>query len=192
MTRPIPPVSSSTLQALKALLGTGGSLDAAPERAPFETDFRGIHHGSTPLVAMPDSTAVVSEFVRFCAREGLGIVPQGGNTSYCGGATPRDGRNEIVLSLRRMRKIRAVDALNDSMTAEAGCVLADLQSAAAAANRLLPMSLGSEGSCTLGGIEVDQSRMLGRCRRLQAQAAGEPSGNRASGTRGGRNTARRP
>ena len=152
MTRPIPPVSSSTLQALKALLGTGGSLDAAPERAPFETDFRGIHHGSTPLVAMPDSTAVVSEFVRFCAREGLGIVPQGGNTSYCGGATPRDGRNEIVLSLRRMRKIRAVDALNDSMTAEAGCVLADLQSAAAAANRLLPMSLGSEGSCTLGGI----------------------------------------
>jgi FAD/FMN-containing dehydrogenase len=151
MTRPSAPLSHATLEALRALLGAGGSLDAASDRAPFETDFRGIHHGSTPLVAMPDSTRVVSEFVRFCAREGLGIVPQGGNTSYCGGATPREGRNEIVLSLRRMRRIRAVDALNDSMTAEAGCVLAELQAAAAAANRLLPMSLGSEGSCTLGG-----------------------------------------
>ena len=152
MARPNPPISTATLRALKNLLGPGGWLDAASERAPFETDFRGLHHGSTPLVAMPDSTAGVSEFVRFCAREGLGIVPQGGNTSYCGGATPRAGRNEIVLSFRRMRRIRAVDALNDAMTAEAGCVLADLQSAAAAANRLLPMSLGSEGSCTLGGI----------------------------------------
>jgi D-lactate dehydrogenase (cytochrome) len=152
MTRQTPPLSEATLTALKAMLGPGGSFDAASDRAPFETDFRGIHHGSTPLVALPDSTAAVSEFVRFCAREGLGIVPQGGNTSYCGGATPREGRNEIVLSLRRMRRIRAVDALNDSMTAEAGCVLAELQAAANAANRLLPMSLGSEGSCTLGGI----------------------------------------
>ncbi len=152
MARPISPISRSVLQALKDLLGPDGWLDAASDRAPFETDFRGLHHGSTPLVAMPDSTAGVSEFVRFCAREGLRIVPQGGNTSYCGGATPRAAGNEIVLSLRRMRRIRAVDALNDAITAEAGCVLADLQSAAAAANRLLPMSLGSEGSCTLGGI----------------------------------------
>ena len=152
MTRPSAPLSHATLEALKSLLGPGGSLDAASDRAPFEIDFRGIHHGSTPLVAMPDSAQAVSEFVRFCAREGLSIVPQGGNTSYCGGATPREGGNEVVLSLRRMRRIRAVDALNDSMTAEAGCVLAELQAAAAAANRLLPMSLGSEGSCTLGGI----------------------------------------
>ncbi len=79
-------------------------------------------------------------------------MPQGGNTSYCGGATPRPSGNEILLSLRRLRKIRSVDALNDSLTAEAGCVLAELQSAAAAVNRLLPMSLGSEGSATLGGI----------------------------------------
>lgn len=152
MARSNPPVSPSTLQALKRLLGPGGSLDAAHDRAPFETDFRGLYHGGTLLIAMPDSTAGVSEFVRFCAREGLRIVPQGGNTSYCGGATPRTGGNEIVLSLRRMRRILAVDALNDAMTAEAGCVLADLQSAALAANRLLPMSLGSGGSCTLGGI----------------------------------------
>ena len=89
---------------------------------------------------------------QLCARERIAIVPQGGNTSYCGGATPRPGGNEILLSLRRMRKIRAVSAQNDSLTAEAGCVLAELQAAAAAVNRLLPMSLGSEGSATLGGI----------------------------------------
>ncbi len=152
MTRLTSPVSKTALVALKELLGPGGWLEAAGDRAPFETDFRGIHHGSAPLIALPDSTARAAEFVRFCSREGIGIVPQGGNTSYCGGATPLAGGIDIVLSLRRMRRIRAVDALNDSMTAEAGCVLADLQAAAAAANRLLPMSLGSEGSCTLGGI----------------------------------------
>ena len=152
MARPSSTVSISALKALKDLLGSGGWLDEPGDRAPFETDFRGIHHGSTPLIALPDSTARVAEFVSYCARERIGIVPQGGNTSYCGGATPRAGGGDIVLSLRRMRRIRAVDPLNDSMTAEAGCVLAELQDAALAANRLLPMSLGSEGSCTLGGI----------------------------------------
>ncbi len=152
MARPTRPISTASLQALKDLLGAGGWLDAAVDRAPFETDHRRIYHGSTPLIALPESTARVAELVRYCARERIGIVPQGGNTSYCGGATPRDGNAEIVVSLRRMRRIRAVDAANDSMTAEAGCVLAELQDAALAVNRLLPMSLGSEGSCTLGGI----------------------------------------
>ncbi len=151
MARPdvLPP---ATIDALKALLGPGGWLDAASDRAPFETDFRGLHHGTTPLVALPDSTARVAELVAHCARERIAVVPQGGNTSYCGGATPRVAGNEILLSLKRMRKIRAVEPQNDSLTAEAGCVLAELQSAAAAVNRLLPMSLGSEGSATLGGI----------------------------------------
>ncbi len=151
MARPdvLPP---ATIDALKALLGPGGWLDAASDRAPFETDFRGLHHGTTPLVALPDSTARVAELVAHCARERIAVVPQGGNTSYCGGATPRAAGNEILLSLKRMRKIRAVEPQNDSLTAEAGCVLAELQSAAAAVNRLLPMSLGSEGSATLGGI----------------------------------------
>jgi FAD/FMN-containing dehydrogenase len=142
----------ATIDALKAILGTGGWLDAASDRAPFETDFRGLHRGATPLVALPDSRARVAELVGYCARGRIAIVPQGGNTSYCGGATPRPAGNEILLSLRRLRRIRAVEPLNDSLTAEAGCVLAELQSAAAAVNRLLPMSLGSEGSATLGGI----------------------------------------
>jgi len=152
MTRATGPIAPGKIEALKSLLGPGGWLDAASDRAPFETDFRGLHHGATPLVALPGTTAAVSALVAFCAREKIAIVPQGGNTGYCGGATPRPAGNEIVVSLRRLRKIRNVDAVNDSLTAEAGCVLADLQAAAAAVNRLLPMSIGSEGSATLGGI----------------------------------------
>ena len=146
------PPSPASLEAIRNLLGTGGWLDEPDDRAPFESDFRRLHRGATPLVALPDSTSKVAELVRLCAAERIGIVPQGGNTSYCGGATPREGAGDIVLSLRRMRRIRALEVANDSMTAEAGCVLAELQQAAEAANRLLPMSLGSEGSCTLGGI----------------------------------------
>ncbi len=152
MTSPPRPPSPSCLQSLRNLLGPGGWLDDPVDRAPFETDLRRIHQGSTPLVALPDSTERVSALVRFCAGEGIGIVPQGGNTGYCGGATPAPGATDIVVSLRRMRRIRSLDASNDSLTADAGCVLADLQEAAASVNRLLPMSLGSEGSCTLGGI----------------------------------------
>ena len=146
------PVPASVIAELKDLLGPGGWLEAPADRAPFETDFRGLYRGSTPLVAMPDTTARVAAVVALCGRERVAIVPQGGNTSYCGGATPRPSGNEILLSLRRLRRIRAVDAEDGSLTAEAGCVLAELQSAAAAVNRLLPMSIGSEGSATLGGL----------------------------------------
>jgi D-lactate dehydrogenase (cytochrome) len=152
MERPATPVSAAAIRALKEILGPGGWLESPTDRAPFETDFRGLHGGPTPLVALPDSTARAAALVGLCARERIAIVPQGGNTSYCGGATPRPAGNEILVSLRRLRRIRAVDAAGDSMTAEAGCVLAALQAAAAAAGRLLPMSLGSEGSATLGGI----------------------------------------
>src|SRR5688572_2089939 len=145
-------LSPATIEAFKTILGPGGWLDAASDRAPFETDFRRLHRGATPLVALPDSTARVAELLGYCARERIALVPQGGNTSDLGGATPRPAGNEILVSLRRLRKIRAIAPLSDSLTAEAGCVLAELQSAAAAANRLLPMSLGSGGSATLGGI----------------------------------------
>ncbi|MGQ0430449.1 MAG: FAD-binding oxidoreductase [Gammaproteobacteria bacterium] len=152
MDRPAGAIPESDLQALRKLLGAGGFLDSPADRAPFETDFRGIHRGTTPLVALPTSTVQVAELVRLAAARRIPLVPQGGNTSYCGGATPRAGGGDVVVSLRRMNRIRALDAANESLTADAGCVLATLQQAAAAADRLLPMSLGSEGSCTLGGI----------------------------------------
>ncbi|MGQ0383427.1 MAG: FAD-binding oxidoreductase [Gammaproteobacteria bacterium] len=152
MDPPAGAISNPDLQALRKLLGAGGYLDSPADRAPFETDFRGIHRGLTPLVALPATTAQVAELVRFAAARRIALVPQGGNTSYCGGATPRPGGRDVVVSLKRMQRIRSLDAANDSLTADAGCVLAALREAAAAADRLLPMSLGSEGSCTLGGI----------------------------------------
>jgi FAD/FMN-containing dehydrogenase len=98
MSRPAAALPPATIEAFKALLGPGGWLDAASDRAPFETDFRRLHTGATPLVALPDSTEKVAEFVAACARARIAIVPQGGNTSYCGGATPRPAGNEILLS----------------------------------------------------------------------------------------------
>jgi FAD/FMN-containing dehydrogenase len=86
-----------------------------------------------------------------CHEARIGVVPQGGNTSYCGGATPSARGDQLVLSLHRLRGIRAMDAANFSMVAEAGCVLADVQAAALAAERLFPLALGSEGSCQIGG-----------------------------------------
>ncbi len=145
------PIRAETLAELRKLLGPGGYLDAAADIEPFLTDHRNLNRGATPLVALPDSTARVAGVVGLCAAAGIGIVPHGGNTSYCGGATPRESGTEIVLSLRRMKRIRKIDALNYSMTVEAGCVLGDVQRAAESADRLFPMSLGSEGSCTIGG-----------------------------------------
>ena len=99
----------------------------------------------------PASTAEVSAVVRLCAEAGVAIVPQGGNTGLCGGSVPTGKRREIVLSLSRMNRIRELDALNDTITVEAGCVLADVQRAAAAAGRFFALSLAAEGSCQIGG-----------------------------------------
>ena len=145
------PIHSSCLQAIKDLLGPQGYLESEQDRAPFEVDFRRIHQGQTPLVALPQSTEHLSRLMRYCSEQRIGIVPQGGNTSYCGGATPRAGNGEIVVSLRRMNRIRSLDALNDSMTADAGCVLETLQEAALAAERLLPMSLGRKDPARSAG-----------------------------------------
>ena len=148
MPTPIPP---SALDELRALLGPAGYVDAPGDVEPFLVDHRKLYRGATPLVALPDSTAQVAAVVTLCARHGIGIVPHAGNTSYCGGATPREPGREIVLGLRRLKRIRSVDPINDSMTVEAGCVLAEVQRAAEDADRLFPLSLGSEGSCQIGG-----------------------------------------
>ncbi len=99
----------------------------------------------------PASTREVAEVVALCAREGVAIVPQGGNTGLCGGSVPTGTRREIVLSLARMNRIRSLDALNDTATVEAGCVLATVQKAADDAGRLFALSLAAEGSCQIGG-----------------------------------------
>ena len=143
---------STAVERIRRALGPAGCLTDADLVAPFLVDFRGLYRGAAPLVARPASTAGVSEVLAICNELGVGVVPQGGNTSYCGGATPGADGDEIVLSLARMNRIRGVDAANFTITAEAGCILADVQSAAAAADRLFPLSLGSEGSCQVGGV----------------------------------------
>lgn len=137
--------------ALKSLLGPGGYLEDDADVERYLTEWRGRYRGSTPLVLRPASTAEVAAAVGWCAQTGTALVPQGGNTGLCGGAVPDESGREVVLSLERMNRIRSVDPLNDSMTVEAGCVLADLQRAADEHDRLFPLSLSAEGSCQIGG-----------------------------------------
>jgi FAD/FMN-containing dehydrogenase len=139
-----------TLARIKEALGPKGWSDAPDVMEPLLIDGRGLYKGRAALVAYPQSTAEVARLVAACAEGGIPMVPQGGNTSLCGGATPFDER-AVLINLKRMNRIRALDAVNDAMTVEAGCILADLQRAADEADRLFPLSLGAEGSCQIGG-----------------------------------------
>jgi FAD/FMN-containing dehydrogenase len=145
------PPTTAHLNQLRGIVGPAGYLDQAADIEPYTVDHRKLYKGATPLVLRPDSTDQVAAIMRLCNEAGIGVVPVGGNTSYCGGATPSEDGSQIVLSLARMRRVRSVDPLNYAMIVEAGCVLAEVQAAAAAVDRLFPLSLGSEGSCQLGG-----------------------------------------
>jgi len=141
----------AALQRIRALLGPAGCIDAPELTARFLTDFRGLYRGATPFVACPATTAEVAHVLALCNEARIAVVPQGGNTSYCGGATPSARGDQLVLALHRLNRIREVDAANFSLVAEAGCVLLDVQAAARSVDRLFPLSLGSEGSCQIGG-----------------------------------------
>ncbi|MCX7274209.1 MAG: FAD-binding oxidoreductase [Burkholderiales bacterium] len=123
----------------------------AADTAPFLTDWRKRFVGQAGAVAQPGSTDEVAALVRHCADARIPIVAQGGNTGLVGGGTPDDSGDAIVLSLSRMNRIRAIDTENDTITVEAGCILANVQQAAREAGRLFPLSLAAEGSCTIGG-----------------------------------------
>ncbi len=151
MAQALPRNVELAVERIRHALGTAGCIVDRERIAPFEVDFRGLYHGSTPLVACPASTAETAEVLAICNEFGVGVVPHGGNTSYCGGATPGDAGTEIVLSLARLNRLREVDPANFSMIAEAGCILADVQAAAERADRFFPLSLGAEGSCQIGG-----------------------------------------
>jgi FAD/FMN-containing dehydrogenase len=136
---------------LRTLLGADSVLTDAADTEPFLVDQRRLYRGSALAVVLPHDVSEVARVVGWCNQHRIGLVPQGGNTGYCGGATPDDSGRQLLLSLRRLNRIRAVDADNFSLTAEAGCVLASVQQAADAAERFFPLSLGSEGSCQIGG-----------------------------------------
>jgi len=137
--------------AFAALIGEQHVLTAPEDTAVYTTDWRKQYSGSAECVLRPASTAEVAALVGLCAREGVAVVPQGGNTGLTGGSVPTGTRREVVLSLSRLNRIRNIDALNDTLTAEAGCVLAQVQQAADAAGRLFALSLAAEGSCQIGG-----------------------------------------
>ncbi len=140
------------LDAMRALLGSSHVRDQADEVAPFATDWRGRYHGMPLAVALPGDTSQVAEVVQLCATHGVAIVPQGGNTGLVGGATPDSSGAQLLLSLKRLNRIRSVSAADGVLVAEAGCVLQTVQSSAQQAGLLFPLSLAAEGSATIGGV----------------------------------------
>ncbi len=141
----------SLIDQLAAIVGADNVLTAANDMAPHLTDWRGRYHGAARCVVRPASTDEVSAVVRACAKAGVAMVPQGGNTSHCGASIPDTSGDAVLISLSRMNRIRALDASNNTITVEAGCVLQTLQDAAFEAGRLFPLSLAAEGSCQIGG-----------------------------------------
>ena len=141
-----------TLQKrLAAIVGGANVLTEAAEMKPYTVDWRKQYAAPAECVVRPASTQELAQVVALCARESVAVVPQGGNTGLVGGSVPTGAQREIVLALGRMNRIRELDALNDTMTVEAGCVLATVQRAALEAGRLFPLSLAAEGSCQIGG-----------------------------------------
>src|ERR1700684_1268420 len=145
------PPSSATLAELKEAAGAGNFLESHDDVAPYLSDFRRLYQGATPLVLRPRSVDEVARILRACNRDEVAVVPHGGNTSYCGGATPDESGSQIVVSMQRLDRVRHIDAANYSMIVEVGCTLAGAQAAAREANRLFPLSLGSEGTAQIGG-----------------------------------------
>jgi len=136
---------------LEGIVGERGVVTGEADTAPYLTDWRRAFSGRALAVVRPASTDEVSAVVKLCAEEGIPVVPQGGNTGMCGGAIADDSGRSVVVAMGRMNRILDVDARNNTATAEAGCVLADLQAAAARERRLFPLSLAAEGSCQIGG-----------------------------------------
>ncbi|HEY9572381.1 MAG TPA: FAD-binding oxidoreductase [Pusillimonas sp.] len=140
----------SLLDELVQMLGSQYVL-TGDDAQPYTVDWRGRYSGSALAVVKPGSTQEVAQVVRWCVAHGVPMVPQGGNTGLCGGATPDSTGAALVISLTRLNAIRSVDTDNDTMVVEAGCILQAVQQAARDADRLFPLSLAAEGSCTLGG-----------------------------------------
>src|SRR6201994_5074636 len=143
------PLSPDLIARFRAIVGDKYAVTDAADVTPYVTEERGLFHGCSPLVLRPGSTAEVAAICKLATSEKIALVPQGGNTGLVGGQTPHQG--EVVVSTRRLDKIRDVDPASNTMTCESGVVLQVAQQKAAEVDRLFPLSLGAEGSCTIGG-----------------------------------------
>ena len=142
-------IDEKVLKRIEAAVGPKGTTRDPSEIAPHLVEWRDKYKGETPLLVRPASTEEVAAVVKICAETKTPIVPQGGNTGLVGGQIPF---GEVLLSLSRLNKIRRIDAADNTITVEAGCILADVQRAAAEVDRLYPLSLASEGSAEIGGL----------------------------------------
>src|SRR5437879_9998803 len=145
----VPPLPPELIAKFRAVVGDKYALTDAADIAPYVTEERDLFHGRSPLVLRPGSTAEVSAICKLASEHRIALVPQGGNTGLVGGQTPHNG--EVVISMRRMDRIRELDTASNTMTCEAGVVLQVAQQRASEVDRLFPLSLGAEGSCTIGG-----------------------------------------
>jgi FAD/FMN-containing dehydrogenase len=144
--------AADLLEAIRAVVGERGMLTDAADTAPYTEDWRRLYQGRTQAVIRPADTADLAAVVRLCAASRTPLVPQGGNTSMVGGATPDQDGSQLVLSLARLNRVREIDAADLTMTLEAGVTLKAAQTAAADAGCLLPLSIASEGSAQIGGV----------------------------------------
>lgn len=142
--------TSTALERIARIVGHGGVVEGAAAES-FLQDERELYSGRAALVVRPASTDQCARIIEVCQEAGIGVVPQGGNTGYCGGATPFDQSAQILMSLSRMNRVREIDPVNFTMTVEAGLVLADAHAAAQRHELMFPLSMGSEGSCQIGG-----------------------------------------
>jgi FAD/FMN-containing dehydrogenase len=146
------PAFPKLIADLREIVGDRGLLTGDADTAPYSEDWRRLYQGRTAAVVRPGSTEELAGVVRLCAARGVPMVPQGGNTSMVGGATPSSDGGEIVLSLARLNRVRAIDPVDMTMTIEAGVTLKAAQEAAAAAGALLPLSISAEGTAQIGGV----------------------------------------
>ena len=142
---------SDLVAHLQSVVGESNVITNDDDAAPYLTDWRGNYYGRAIAIVRPAGTEEVAAVVKLCAETLTPIVPQGGNTGMVGGGVPDSSGAAIVLSLKRMNKIRAIDLANNVMTVEAGCILQAVQNAARDRDRFFPLSLAAEGSCTIGG-----------------------------------------
>jgi FAD/FMN-containing dehydrogenase len=138
-------------ERISAIVGAENLLTRQDDLEPYLIDWRRRYHGRTLCVARPKTRDEVATLVRVCLDAGVAIVPQGGNTSHCGAGIPGEDGRSILISLSRMKAIRSIDPMNNTLIAEAGCVLKAVHEAASSVGRLFPLSLAAEGSCQIGG-----------------------------------------
>jgi FAD/FMN-containing dehydrogenase len=139
------------LDRFAAIVGEDHALRDPAEIDPYLHEPRGLFHGTSPMVLKPSTVDEVARILTLATQTSTAIVPQAGNTGHVGAQVPLEGRSQIIVSMSRFNRIRHIDLTGNAMTVEAGCVLANVQKEADDAGRLFPLSLGSEGSCEIGG-----------------------------------------